>query len=234
MRPDRVQIEPAGVTAGKSFSGSNTLLKKFVTLGRFFSYARAASRDNRYFILEMHESLLYAFFNMISSSQGEDTVGKELVATPHSPGRTPFCAFTFSFVVEQGIELHPRHVGPGDVRHVTTSALAHRRFRGRCFIGHGMMSESEKAPSVGLRKTPGIFHGGINAVKWPIEETPPGRFCSGAVRERRVKNQGQLFYNERAFRERFRSSYKPRDYEPPHKRCGIQENLPVPRSVRSG
>jgi hypothetical protein len=27
---DRVQIEPAGVTAGKSFSGSNTLLKKFV------------------------------------------------------------------------------------------------------------------------------------------------------------------------------------------------------------
>ena len=30
MRPDRVQIEPAGVTAGKSFSGSNTLLKKFV------------------------------------------------------------------------------------------------------------------------------------------------------------------------------------------------------------
>ena len=31
MRPDRVQIEPAGVTAGKSFSGSNTLLKKFVS-----------------------------------------------------------------------------------------------------------------------------------------------------------------------------------------------------------
>ena len=30
MRPDRVQIEPALVTAGKSFSGSNTLLKKFV------------------------------------------------------------------------------------------------------------------------------------------------------------------------------------------------------------
>ena len=30
MRPDRVQIEPARVTAGKSFSGSNTLLKKFV------------------------------------------------------------------------------------------------------------------------------------------------------------------------------------------------------------
>jgi hypothetical protein len=30
MRPDRVQIEPAGVTAGKSFSGSNTLLNKFV------------------------------------------------------------------------------------------------------------------------------------------------------------------------------------------------------------
>ena len=32
----------------------------------------------------------------------------------------------------------------------------------------------EKAPSVGLRKTLGIFHGGIKAVKWPIEETPPG------------------------------------------------------------
>jgi len=31
MRPDRVQIEPAGVTAGKSFSGSKTLLKKFVS-----------------------------------------------------------------------------------------------------------------------------------------------------------------------------------------------------------
>jgi len=31
MRPDRVQIEPAGATAGKSFSGSNTLLKKFVS-----------------------------------------------------------------------------------------------------------------------------------------------------------------------------------------------------------
>ena len=30
MRPDRVQIEPTRVTAGKSFSGSNTLLKKFV------------------------------------------------------------------------------------------------------------------------------------------------------------------------------------------------------------
>ena len=30
MRQDRGQIEPAGVTAGKSFSGSNTLLKKFV------------------------------------------------------------------------------------------------------------------------------------------------------------------------------------------------------------
>src|SRR3546814_4115384 len=30
MRPDRVQIEPAGVTAGKAFSGSNALLKKFV------------------------------------------------------------------------------------------------------------------------------------------------------------------------------------------------------------
>jgi hypothetical protein len=30
MRADRGQIEPAGVTAGKSFSGSNTLLKKFV------------------------------------------------------------------------------------------------------------------------------------------------------------------------------------------------------------
>ena len=30
MRPDRIQIEPARVTAGKSFSGSNTLLKKFV------------------------------------------------------------------------------------------------------------------------------------------------------------------------------------------------------------
>src|SRR5260221_11737595 len=30
MRLVRVQIEPAGVTAGKSFSGSNTLLKKFV------------------------------------------------------------------------------------------------------------------------------------------------------------------------------------------------------------
>jgi hypothetical protein len=111
------------------------------TLGCFFSYARAASRDNRYFILELHKSLLYAFFNMISSSQGEDTVGKKLVATPPSPGRPPFCAFTFSFVAEQGIELHPRHVGLGDVRHVTTSALAHRRFRDRCCIGHGMMSE---------------------------------------------------------------------------------------------
>jgi len=30
MRPDGVQIEPAGATAEKSFSGSNTLLKKFV------------------------------------------------------------------------------------------------------------------------------------------------------------------------------------------------------------
>ena len=30
MRPDGVQIEPARVTAGKSFSGSNTLLRKFV------------------------------------------------------------------------------------------------------------------------------------------------------------------------------------------------------------
>jgi hypothetical protein len=30
MRPDRVQVEPAGVTAGKCFSGSNTLLKKVV------------------------------------------------------------------------------------------------------------------------------------------------------------------------------------------------------------
>ncbi|MEH2594921.1 hypothetical protein V1278_001834 [Bradyrhizobium sp. AZCC 1577] len=30
MRSDRVQIEPAGATAGKSFTGSNTLLKKFV------------------------------------------------------------------------------------------------------------------------------------------------------------------------------------------------------------
>ena len=30
MRPDRIQIESARVTAGKSFSGSNTLLKKFV------------------------------------------------------------------------------------------------------------------------------------------------------------------------------------------------------------
>ena len=64
-----------------------------------------------------------------------------------------------------------------------------------------MMSESEKAPSIGLRKALGIFHGGINAVKWPIEETPPGGFCSGAIRKRRVKNQGQLFNNERAFRE---------------------------------
>src|SRR5215831_11787299 len=31
MRRERVQIEPARETAGKSFSGSNTLLKKFVT-----------------------------------------------------------------------------------------------------------------------------------------------------------------------------------------------------------
>lgn len=30
LRQGRAQIEPAGVTAGKSFSGSNTLLKKFV------------------------------------------------------------------------------------------------------------------------------------------------------------------------------------------------------------
>ncbi len=30
MRCYSVQIEPAGATAGKSFSGSNTLLKKFV------------------------------------------------------------------------------------------------------------------------------------------------------------------------------------------------------------
>src|SRR6266404_3447367 len=30
MRPGGVQIEPAGATAGKSFLGSNTLLKKFV------------------------------------------------------------------------------------------------------------------------------------------------------------------------------------------------------------
>jgi hypothetical protein len=30
MRPDRDQIEPARATAAKSFSGSNTLLKKFV------------------------------------------------------------------------------------------------------------------------------------------------------------------------------------------------------------
>lgn len=30
LRGVKAQIEPAGVTAGKSFSGSNTLLKKFV------------------------------------------------------------------------------------------------------------------------------------------------------------------------------------------------------------
>ncbi len=42
MRPDRVQSEPAGVTAGKSFSGSNTLLKKF--LQRVHRY----ERDNLY------------------------------------------------------------------------------------------------------------------------------------------------------------------------------------------
>ncbi|MET4204984.1 hypothetical protein ABIA95_009179 [Bradyrhizobium sp. LA8.1] len=30
LRPDKVQIEPASATTGKSFSGSNTLLKKFV------------------------------------------------------------------------------------------------------------------------------------------------------------------------------------------------------------
>src|SRR4051812_21478657 len=101
----------------------------------------------------MHESLLYTFFNMVSSSQGEDTVGKKLVATPPSSRRPPFCAFTFSFVAEQGIELHPRHVRLSDVRHVTTSAHAHRRFRGRCCIGHGTMPESEKAPSFGLCKT---------------------------------------------------------------------------------
>ena len=30
LRRDKAQIESAGVTAGKSFSGSNTLLKKLV------------------------------------------------------------------------------------------------------------------------------------------------------------------------------------------------------------
>jgi guanylate kinase len=30
LRRDKTQIEPAGVTAGKSFSGSSTLLKKLV------------------------------------------------------------------------------------------------------------------------------------------------------------------------------------------------------------
>jgi hypothetical protein len=160
MRPDRVQIEPAGVTAGKSFSGSNTLLKKFVTLGRFFSYARAASRAG---------PPLLCIHILICRGARDRTAPTSCRSWRRSP-----C----------------------DNQHTRPPALPRQMLH-----KPGMMSESEKAPSVGLRKTPGIFHGGIDAVKWPIEETPPGRFCSGAVRKRRVKNQGQLFYNERAFRE---------------------------------
>jgi hypothetical protein len=37
-----------------------------------------------------------------------------------------------------------------------------------------MMSEREKAPSIGLRKTLGIFYNGINSVKWPIAPRPEG------------------------------------------------------------
>src|SRR5690348_10790805 len=51
--------------------------------------ARAASGNNRYFIREVHESLLYAFLNMISSSQGED-VGEKLVAMPPPRAGSPF------------------------------------------------------------------------------------------------------------------------------------------------
>src|ERR1700735_2839064 len=63
-----------------------------------------------------------------------------------------------------------------------------------------MMAKREKTPSVGLRKTPGILHRGIDTVECLIEEATPGRFGSGAVWKSRLENQRQLFHDESPFR----------------------------------
>src|ERR1700742_1722787 len=63
-----------------------------------------------------------------------------------------------------------------------------------------MMAKREKPPSVGLRKTPGVLHRGIDTVERPIEEATSGRFGSGAVWESRLESQRQLFHDESSFR----------------------------------
>src|SRR5260370_41096091 len=46
MRPDRVQIEPAGVTARRTLSGSNHLLKKYATEHNATTAANSRARPS--------------------------------------------------------------------------------------------------------------------------------------------------------------------------------------------
>src|SRR5712664_878447 len=62
-----------------------------------------------------------------------------------------------------------------------------------------MMPKSEEAPVVSLCKTLTVFYRHVDAVVRAIEVPASRRFLTRAVWERRVKNPGQFFYNDRSF-----------------------------------
>src|SRR5262249_13709719 len=68
------------------------------------------------------------------------------------------------FVTQERIELNPRHVRFGDVRHMTPGTFGDGRLRGRVGIRQWMMTISKEAPAIGLRESLAIFDSQVDAV----------------------------------------------------------------------
>src|SRR5580692_8396392 len=62
-----------------------------------------------------------------------------------------------------------------------------------------MVPKSEEAPVIRLGEPLAVLHCHVDAVVSAVEITSTGWLLSGAVRKSRVKNPGQLFYDDRSF-----------------------------------
>src|SRR5215471_20496412 len=105
------------------------------------------------------------------------------------------------FIAKDGVELNPSHVGCGDKLLVTEGAHGCGGFRSCLLIWQRMMSEREKAPTIGFGEPFTVFNSCVEPVVLAVEKPTSRRFFTRAIWKRRIKNSSEFLYNHRAFGE---------------------------------
>src|SRR5262252_8361311 len=104
-------------------------------------------------------------------------------------------------LLEDWVELNPRHIGLSYVRNVAPCTLCHGFLHSGLITGLRVMTEGKETPPIGFGESLAVLHRYVHAVKCSVEKASPGRLGTRAIRESWIEQAGQFLHEHGAFRE---------------------------------